>query len=262
MLRHLMLPVLLVVLLGAVHVLPERGKVAESAVRMDLPLNIGEWHGKKTPVSQQEHDILAKDTEFAKVDYFRNNGIRPLPGGRPDFDRISASVVLSGYDINNSIHRPERCLPAQGHTIYSSTDLVIDLPNGRKLPVRPEGDFDPLPVLEAMGELGLRHLEAACSRKTPRGNPACVLVHGDFLPGHPGEEAIVMALALSFTETGFKKAGEKYAPANVVVLGNGRLLDEGEVEAFLDSIQSGDFALAPVKMKGLDVNGRILIIMP
>jgi EpsI family protein len=131
-----MLPVLLGVLLGAVYVLPERGRVAESAVRMDLPMTLGDWRGKKIAVSQQELDILNPDTKFAKADYNRALGILPLPGKYQDFDRINVSVVLSGYDINNSIHRPERCLPAQGHTIYSSTETVIDLPNGRKLPVR------------------------------------------------------------------------------------------------------------------------------
>jgi hypothetical protein len=134
--RFLILPVLLGVLLGAVYVLPERGKVAESAIRMDLPLTLGEWRGKKVAVSQHELDILDPHTKFAKADYFRSRSVLPLPGGYRDFDRINVSVVLSGYDINNSIHRPERCLPAQGHTIYSSTDLVIDLPNGRKLPMR------------------------------------------------------------------------------------------------------------------------------
>jgi EpsI family protein len=136
MFRYLALPVILGVLLGSVYILPKRGKVAESAVRMDLPSTLGEWRGKKVPVSQQELDILAKDTEFAKADYYRSRSVLPLPGGYRDFDRINVSVVLSGYDINNSIHRPERCLPAQGHTIYSSASRVIDLPNGRKLPVR------------------------------------------------------------------------------------------------------------------------------
>ena len=27
---------------------------------------------------------------------------------------VQASIVLSGHDLNDSIHRPERCLPAQG----------------------------------------------------------------------------------------------------------------------------------------------------
>lgn len=128
MFRFLLLPVLLALLLGVVHLLPERGRVAESAISMDLPLALGDWQGTRIPETQLERDILAKDTEFAKADYRR-------PHGLADFDRVSASVVLSGYDINNSIHRPERCLPAQGHRIHAKTRRVIKLPDGRSLPV-------------------------------------------------------------------------------------------------------------------------------
>jgi hypothetical protein len=134
--RFLFLPVLLFALLGSVYVLPDRGSVAESAIRMDLPLALGDWQGRRVVESQQERDILADDTEFVKADYLRPRAGPVLPGGSPDFDRASVSVVLSGYDINNSIHRPERCLPAQGHTIYQSADKVIDLGNGRQLKVR------------------------------------------------------------------------------------------------------------------------------
>jgi hypothetical protein len=48
-------------------------------------------------------------------------------------DRVDLSIVLSGADINNSIHRPERCMPAQGHNITSSSDRILNLPNGRQL---------------------------------------------------------------------------------------------------------------------------------
>lgn len=136
MLRFLLLPVILLVLLGMVHVLPERGQVAESAIDIKLPLEIGDWRGVKIPESQLERDILAKDTVFAKVDYRRPRaGARSRGDGGDDFDRVSVSVVLSGYDINNSIHRPERCLPAQGHAIYSKSHRAIDLPDGRSVPV-------------------------------------------------------------------------------------------------------------------------------
>ena len=35
-------------------------------------------------------------------------------------DQVLVSIVLSGHDLDNSIHRPERCLPAQGWTIVDS----------------------------------------------------------------------------------------------------------------------------------------------
>ncbi len=131
-----------------------------------------------------------------------------------------------------------------------------------RMPVRPDPDFDPFPVLEAMEENRLRLLDAACAAQTPRGNPACVLVHGDFLPASPGEEAIVIAFGLTFLEAGFRKAGEHYEQAKILILGNGLLLGKGEIEAFIDSIHEGDFAITQPEIRALDVKGRILIINP
>ena len=38
------------------------------------------------------------------------------------------SIVLSGTDMANSIHRPERCLSAQGWTVERSDKVKIDVP--------------------------------------------------------------------------------------------------------------------------------------
>jgi hypothetical protein len=43
-------------------------------------------------------------------------------------DQVLVSIVLSGHDLDNSIHRPERCLPAQGWTIVDSTSLSLPVP--------------------------------------------------------------------------------------------------------------------------------------
>jgi EpsI family protein len=40
---------------------------------------------------------------------------------------------MSGDDMTNSIHRPERCLPAQGWNLQSSSTRVVPLDGGRKL---------------------------------------------------------------------------------------------------------------------------------
>ncbi len=134
--RYFILPLVLASLLGAVFVLPSRGKVAESAVRMTLPQRLGPWQGVKRAESQRERDVLDKGTEFAKADYFRGVPGKLLADGSPDFDRVSVMIVLSGYDINNSIHRPERCLPAQGHFGLRGSDGQVTLSSGRQLPVR------------------------------------------------------------------------------------------------------------------------------
>lgn len=131
-----LLPVLMGSALGAVYVLPKAGKTAESAVRMELPGSTGGWSFEKLTASQDEINTLSGDTEFAKAIC-----LRPRPGevnvdGYLIPDRVDLSVVLSGHDLNNSIHRPERCMPAQGHTIDASGDVVLTLKNGRSFEVK------------------------------------------------------------------------------------------------------------------------------
>jgi hypothetical protein len=45
-----------------------------------------------------------------------------------DDTRITLSVVLSGQDMNTSIHRAERCLPTQGWNIADKREVAINLP--------------------------------------------------------------------------------------------------------------------------------------
>lgn len=125
------LPLVLGGSLSAVYFLPQAGKTAPSAVRMEMPGSKDGWEFRNIPPSKEELGTLEKDTEFAKAICFK-----PRPGeinfeGHLIPDRIDLSVVLSGYDLNNSIHRPERCMPAQGHKITASGDVTIELPNGR-----------------------------------------------------------------------------------------------------------------------------------
>ncbi len=63
--------------------------------------------------------MLAKDTAFARKLYTNGRG-----------GQIFASIVLSGQDLDNSIHRPERCLPAQGWTIADSRVVTVPLTHG------------------------------------------------------------------------------------------------------------------------------------
>ena len=132
----LLLPVFVVAALSSIYFLPTAGEVAQSAVRMELPEEGGGWFYKQQVASEAEKETLAKDTEFSKAIC-----LKPRPGefdekGYAIPDRVDLSVVLSGSDINNSIHRPERCMPAQGHNIISSIDRRIDLDNGRTIEVK------------------------------------------------------------------------------------------------------------------------------
>jgi len=131
------LPVLTAAALATVHLLPEVGEMAPSAVKMDIPGSLGPWSTRTIPPSEEELAILAADTMFSKaICLSPRAGEFDIASGHAIPDRIDLSIVLSGHDLNNSIHRPERCMPAQGHVIGSSTDVGIDLPNGRSLDTR------------------------------------------------------------------------------------------------------------------------------
>ena len=136
MVRPILLPVLLGVTMASVFLLPKVGKIAESAISMELPKKMGDWQFDTGQASTKEVDILAKDTQFSKA-----TCLAPIPdsynqAGGQNVKRIDLSVVLSGTDINNSIHRPERCMPAQGHQIYDAKSDSLTTSAGMIFPVR------------------------------------------------------------------------------------------------------------------------------
>ena len=110
--------------LGAVLFLPNAPKTSPAGISLDLPIWIGTWLGEDAEVSARELEILAKDTQFARKVYRSPKG-----------DQIFVSIVMSGDDMTTSIHRPERCLPAQGWNLQSSEQRAITLTNGTALKV-------------------------------------------------------------------------------------------------------------------------------
>lgn len=125
--------------LGSVYLLPTGLHTPEPGVNMELPLFIDDWVGRDVSVSKAEQDALGMETQFSRKSYTNAKG-----------DEIYVSIVLSGQDMNTSIHRPERCLPAQGYTMVSSSDRVIPtedpltvrrLHNKRMLPLRSGGEI-------------------------------------------------------------------------------------------------------------------------
>jgi EpsI family protein len=101
--------------LGSVFLIPKDVRITPAAIGTRLPEFVGDWHGVDQEVTQGERDILGPDTQFARKVYARGT------------DEIVVSIVLSGPDMNTSIHRPERCLPAQGWTIADSRTVTVPL---------------------------------------------------------------------------------------------------------------------------------------
>jgi hypothetical protein len=120
-----LIPVVTGLALAIVYVLPKASEMADSAALMELPEASGDWWLEPQPASMEEIGTLGAETAFAKA-----TCLRPRPGeftgiGRRVYDLIDLSIVLSGSDLNTSIHRPERCMPAQGHLITASADVVL-----------------------------------------------------------------------------------------------------------------------------------------
>lgn len=105
---------------------PEAKAGGEAGVLMKLPDRVGALYAFPEDVTPAELAILPKDTTFARATY------GPLDAPRPE--RILCSIVLSGSE-RRSIHRPERCLPAQGWRIESSRTETVLLASGHSLQV-------------------------------------------------------------------------------------------------------------------------------
>lgn len=115
--RLIFLQLILFAGLGSAYFVPTHAKTQPMGVSMDLPESIGQWTGVTQKISQPELEGLAADTSFSRRMYYNAFG-----------DQILVSIVLAGEDPDNSIHRPERCLPAQGWTIMDSRTVTIGEP--------------------------------------------------------------------------------------------------------------------------------------
>ena len=133
--RPLILLGLLTAGLSTAFLLPEF-RQTPSAVRMEIQEKLGAWTAQKILETKRERETLAPDTRFSKAVCFK-----PRDGNSSFFytgpqDVAQVSIVLSGFDLANSIHRPERCMPAQGHEIYQSEKLTVAVKEDRQVPVR------------------------------------------------------------------------------------------------------------------------------
>lgn len=131
LLRALLPPFLLGLIFSLLLLIPTHPELQPSAISPDLPLDYGleGWYAVKLQESEGEREALAADTRFSKAAYVKLRQQVQEPKG----PTIIASIVYSGSDMNSSIHRPERCLPSQGHIGLHGQDTTLTLDNGRQL---------------------------------------------------------------------------------------------------------------------------------
>ena len=123
--RLVILQIFLALGLGAVFVLPQKTGLGPAGIALSLPDDVGVWKGRDAAVSPAELTGLAPDTGFARRFYTDDKG-----------NEMYVSIVLSGTDMANSIHRPERCLTAQGWTIERSDKVEIQVPGSHGDPLK------------------------------------------------------------------------------------------------------------------------------
>lgn len=121
--------------LGAIlslsFLIPEKAELQASSISIELPLrfDLSGWYGIKRQESPDERRVLAADTLFSKADYrllYSDDWDKQMPD-------VHVSLVFSGNDMNQSIHRPEMCLPGQGHLNLKATDTKLLLNNGKEV---------------------------------------------------------------------------------------------------------------------------------
>jgi EpsI family protein len=120
--RFLILDSVLFLGLSTIFLLPKTPQASPAGIAVKLPIWVGDWLGEDAEVTPRELEVLAKDTQFARKTY-------TSPAG----DKIFVSIVLSGEDMTSSIHRPERCLPAQGWSVQSSSERAIAIDSSTSL---------------------------------------------------------------------------------------------------------------------------------
>ncbi len=120
--RLITVQVVLLAAFIAIFLLPRQTSSSPAGIGMTLPNFVDGWIADDAEVTAREREVLAKDTEFARKIY-------TSPAG----DKIFVSIVLSGDDMTNSIHRPERCLPAQGWSLQTTEKRTIPVSGGNSL---------------------------------------------------------------------------------------------------------------------------------
>lgn len=120
---------IVVVFLGILLAMPSAPGMKPSRLAKDLPETIGNWEGKPQEPGAAERKILAADTEFERMNYVDLDD-RKTP--------IEVSIVFSGKNITQSIHRPEICLRSQGWEFIEENYISLEgvLPGGASLPVK------------------------------------------------------------------------------------------------------------------------------
>ncbi len=145
--RFVILNLVLLVGFLCVLLIPDAPPIQPASIRMELPAELGAWEGAIIEPSEAELAVLSDDTEYCKRLYSRSEPTSLFD----QLQAVNVGIVLSGNDVNNSIHRPERCLPSQGFKGLQLSTIDVPVAEGnlavrrilshRDLPLRDGGSL-------------------------------------------------------------------------------------------------------------------------
>ncbi|MEX5727143.1 hypothetical protein Ga0609869_000496 [Rhodovulum iodosum] len=126
-----------------------------------------------------------------------------------------------------------------------------------RLPVRPEGAALPEGLLDSLRLWELEQISQSCTRRTPAGNPGCVMLMAELSGARAGTEAVLAA----FTGRGglmlrgyfATEDGAGYAFRAPEILKDGAIYTNPG--AVIDAILAGEVTLHPVPLNALSVEG-------
>lgn len=129
-----------------------------------------------------------------------------------------------------------------------------------RLPVLPEGATLPDGLLDSLRLWEMQQISRACDHRTPKGNPGCIAVLADLSGTRPGPEVLIMAHNASggaLVRAYFRDAeGPGYTMRSPDYLEGGDFYRTAD--SAIDALADGAFALQPMQLRALEVDGRRL----
>jgi len=117
-------------LIGVCHIAPEHRVSDSTGVYLQLPNEIGDFHGSEIEKTFEEKKQLPPSTLFIRKRY-KHYLSSTLQAKR--IENFTVSLVVSGGD-ERSLHRPDVCLDGLGWTVVTKTIHNFEI-NGKVLPV-------------------------------------------------------------------------------------------------------------------------------
>ena len=124
--------VVLLLLLGSTGVLLSRGdtdRVPASEPLSAMPEDVGAWHGRDIPISDEILAVLGKGDFLNRV--YTTDGSRAFGSGRAEVPISLFIGYFATQRTGQAIHSPQNCLPGAGWTFQSSHYSTLTADNGK-----------------------------------------------------------------------------------------------------------------------------------